>query len=73
MIGRRTERISSASVTGVAPCFQNIVEEIDMFRRVDAVLAAGKHCDRAGSETGAMCGGIDAALRDLHPCGGSVT
>ena len=43
------------------PRGQDIVEQIDMFGRIDAVLAAGKNRHRAGCDAGAVRGGIDAA------------
>ncbi len=53
------------------PRGQDVVEQIDMLGRIDAVLAAGKNRDRAGCEAGAMRGGIDAARqsrRDGKSC-----
>jgi len=40
---------------------QNVVEELRMLGRIDAILAAGEHRDRSGRETCRVRGRIDAA------------
>ena len=40
---------------------QNLVEQVAVFRRIDSILAAGKHRDRSIAKAGAMRRRIDAA------------
>ena len=40
---------------------QNSVGKLDVFARIDMVVAAGEHGDGAAGEARAMAGGVDAA------------